>query len=96
LADQPDSLWPALLDEMEAELARDLDPGQSVTWAPPADAGPIPAHLFDRARLVIDAQQRAIAELTGEQESVARHLAALRTVPSGAASGRSVYLDVVG
>ncbi|MET0934141.1 MAG: hypothetical protein ABWX56_10530 [Mycetocola sp.] len=96
MADQPDSIWAALLDEMESDLARNLDPEQSNAWVPPADAGPLPPHLFDRARRVFDAQQRAIAVLTGEQASVARHLAALRTVPSPAASGRSVYLDVVG
>ncbi|SFN41851.1 hypothetical protein [Mycetocola miduiensis] len=96
MADQPDSAWPALLDEMEADLHRSFDPEESLPWTPPADAGPLPEHLFDRARRVYDAQQRAIAALTDEQASVARHLSALRTVPSTAASGRSVYLDVVG
>lgn len=81
---------------MEAELARDLDSEESLSWTPPDDTDPLPAHLFDRARRVFDAQQRAIAVLTDEQASVARHLSALRTVPSAAASGRSVYLDVVG
>ncbi|WP_411720325.1 hypothetical protein [Mycetocola sp.] len=96
MADQPNSIWPALLDEMEADLARNLGFGQSNAWSPPAGAGPLPAHLFGRARRVVDAQQRAIAVLTEEQASVARHLAALRTVPSPGASGQSVYLDVVG
>jgi hypothetical protein len=81
---------------MEADLARGLDPGTAHGWAPPSDAGSIPPSLFERARSVLGAQQRAIARLTSEQEAVAQHLAALQTVPPAGATGQSVYLDVVG
>jgi hypothetical protein len=99
LADQTASIWPELLDAMEADLLRNVDPEESeeaATWSAPADAGPLPPHLLDRARRIVDAQQTAIAVLAEEQASVARHLAALRTVPSPVTAGRSVYLDVVG
>jgi hypothetical protein len=96
LADRPSAEWPTILDEMEADLARALDPGTADGWVPPADAGSIPPHLFERAERVLGAQQRAIARLTSEQEGVAQHLAALRTVPPAGATGQSVYLDVVG
>jgi hypothetical protein len=96
LADHPDSAWSALLDEMEADLTRNFDPEHSGAWVPPAQAGDLPPHLFDRARRVFDAQQRAIAVLTEERATVARHLAALRTVPSTGPADQSVYLDVLG
>jgi hypothetical protein len=80
---------------MEADLTGNPDPGQSGAWSAPAGAGPLPPHLFDRAKRVLDAQQRAIALLTEEQASVGRHLAALKTVPSASAATPSIYLDVV-
>ncbi|MET0859809.1 MAG: hypothetical protein ABW091_02150 [Microbacterium sp.] len=96
MADHPESAWTAILDGMEADLTRKVDLTQSGAWSPPANAGPLPEHLADRARQIVDAQQRAIASLADDHKSVGRHLAALRTVPSTLPEGQSVYLDVIG
>lgn len=92
MADEPDSSWSLLLDEMEADLHQDIE--RIHPWTAPDRADPIPPHLLDRARRIVEAQQTAIAVLADEQSSVARHLGALRTVPTPYSG--SVYLDVVG
>ena len=96
MAEHPDSAWSAILDGMQADLEREIDLAKTGSWSPPANAGPLPAHLADRASRLVDAQQRAIASLVDDHKSVGRHLAALRTVPSTLPAGQSVYLDVVG
>lgn len=96
LADQQLSVWTDILDALEADLARGVDVDQIESWAAPTDAGPIPEELVDRARTVLEAQHRLAAELTLERETVGRHLAALRTVPSVQNTDRSVYLDTLG
>lgn len=88
---------------MEADLAsatsRDQDPGQGQTqepWAEPADLGPLPARLADRADRILRAQHQALIALEHAKEDVAKHLAALDAVPSVRPSLQSVYLDVEG
>lgn len=77
---------------MEADLEKGAE--RTRPWSAPELVDPLPPHLLDRARRVVEAQQNTIAVLAGEQSSVARHLGALRTVPTPHSG--SVYLDVIG
>ena len=96
MAEHVDSSWAAILDRMEADLAGGIELEQANTWVTPSNPGALPEQLVDRARDLVEAQQRAIAALTDEKTTLGRHLTALRTVPSAQPTGQSVYLDVVG
>jgi len=99
--------WDAVLTAMETYLQRaiidDADEPEiggpvigGRVWELPGDIGPLPIELRERAERVLDAQQQGVAELEGRQRTVARHLAALRTVPVSTDGGSSPYLDVTG
>ncbi|MET0990899.1 MAG: hypothetical protein ABWX66_00795 [Lacisediminihabitans sp.] len=104
--------WDAVLTAMETYLQRavvdDVDEPEADepeidepeigarVWALPGDLGPLPVALRERAERVLDAQQQGVAELESRQRTVARHLAALRTVPGSTGGGSSPYLDVTG
>lgn len=91
--------WYEALGELEARLAGLATPGDTAAradWLPPTDAGPIPAELVTRARTLLVAQERVALELNGALANAAKHLTALRSIPSGTARGTSVYLDVTG
>jgi len=94
--------WDAVLSGMERSLeqavAFDSEPTvpDVQAWALPSDIGPLPIELRERAERVLDAQNRGVAGLEGRQRTVARHLAALRTVPASTDGGSSPYLDVTG
>ena len=88
-----------MLAAMEAAAAPDAGETtwESTTpWSPPAELGPMPPELHDRARRLIGTQRAAISRLAEEQRAVGRHLAALRTVPVVTDATQSVYLDVTG
>jgi hypothetical protein len=55
--------------------------------------GPLPFDLGHRARRLLSEQERAISRLAARQGEVARHLAALRTIPSAADTATPAYLD---
>jgi hypothetical protein len=65
-------------------------------WTPPAGIGQIPAELVERARALLAGQRELSAELEVGKNEVARHLAAIRSVPAMRAPSASVYLDVTG
>lgn len=92
--------WPEVLDEMEA-LARDATAGSvdvraKSVWSPPTHLGPIPVELRERAGQVLAAHRDAIDDLQVLHRTAGRHLAAVRSVPSGQRTDQSVYLDVTG
>jgi hypothetical protein len=88
--------WGALLDALDRSLAGDDAPDAPTVWRPPAGLGPLPRELRGRAEALLAAQVKSIAALEFEQNSTARHLAALRTVPSGRDDTRPIYLDTNG
>ncbi|WP_146752007.1 hypothetical protein [Microbacterium sp. SMR1] len=84
--------WSDLLDGLEAELAADTSPAQP--WHAPANLGPIPAHLEDRARAILRAQADRARALHAEQDALRGHLDALDRIPQSQPD--AVYLDVDG
>lgn len=88
--------WVATLDAMET-VARGAGDSSFVpdAWSP-ADLGPIPLDLVDRARRVEQWQKAAMARVQEAKRLAASHLAALKTVPSPRPVAQSVYLDVTG
>lgn len=80
--------WTALLDRLEHDLV-----APSPGWAPART--PLPVELADRARRLLAAQGRRIAELTREQDETRAQLTALRSIPAAPAE-RAAYLDLDG
>ncbi|PJJ73294.1 hypothetical protein CLV46_2880 [Diaminobutyricimonas aerilata] len=85
--------WAEVLDLLEAD-ARDELSAEAADWHPPADLGPLPPELIDRARAVLALQRARAADLAGRRSSVAAELAAVRAVPTDERA--SVYLDTSG
>ena len=109
----PLEAWTTVLDSLEVAIddavAGDLDaddlygadivPETAVLggWTPPADLGPIPAELMERALRINGRQQDAAAQLTGELRTLRRHRSVLGSVQTAIApEEKSVYLDVTG
>jgi hypothetical protein len=88
--------WTRLLDDLERSLATGGASDESTGWRPPSGLSPLPSELRGRAEALLAAQTEAIAALRTEQNSAARHLAALKTVPPGRDGSRPVYLDTNG
>ncbi|MEQ4568259.1 hypothetical protein [Paenarthrobacter sp. CAP02] len=88
--------WSAILDGFEHDIARAVSGGPAGPWAPPTDAGPLPAALAERARRVLDAQADAVAILSRLKHDAGTQLGAIDAVPSGSASDRPLLLDVRG
>ncbi|MFE4197565.1 hypothetical protein ACFRJ9_17005 [Paenarthrobacter sp. NPDC056912] len=88
--------WSAILDSFELDIALAVSGGAVRPWSPPADAGPLPAALEERARRVLDAQTDAMATLARLKHDAGTQLGAIDSVPSGAASDRPLLLDVRG
>ncbi|WP_125614245.1 hypothetical protein [Specibacter cremeus] len=97
------SIWPDILDTLEAEvaLARTLARAQAhavarqtgPAWEPSADPGPLPADLAGRARRIAAAQVEAVASL---REAMGETAARLGQAAPARREARSVYLDVIG
>ena len=87
--------WNALLDELAREITN-AGAHEGGPWRPPADLGPLPAELIERAQELAVAQQNAIAALEHEQTSTRRHLTALRAQPQQRNETGPVYLDASG
>ena len=93
--------WEAVLDRLESDLdaaeAQAGGDGASVEpWAVPVGLGPVPEHLQERA-VALEQRQLAVTPRVEEAKaSAGRHLAAVRSIPTASASGRSLYLDVRG
>jgi hypothetical protein len=100
--------WIEVLDELELTLATAAraagegeDPDASrrnavVLWKAPQGLGPIPNELVERATKLAAAQQEAIRRVSADMRQNRQELAFLEAVPTRAAGGRSVYLDVNG
>ncbi|MEJ1116540.1 hypothetical protein WBN73_19745 [Paenarthrobacter sp. CCNWLY172] len=88
--------WSAVLDGFERDIALAVSGGAVPQWAPPVNAGPLPASLAERARRVLDAQSEAVAILNRVKHDAGTQLGAIDAVPSGAGSDRPLLLDVRG
>lgn len=96
----PVETWARALDALEAQilLGRQLTEGRSPAvpepWSTPADLGPLPAELLDRAGEVHAQQQALLAELPDFIARVRRQLSVTKRVSDATASGRRpVYID---
>lgn len=96
-----DDDWGALLDRLEADAERILaapagavEVHDVIPWAPPST--PLPAHLADRARTVIDRQHAAMARARSELEGLRQHLGAVRRVPAPRPPDAPAYVDIDG
>ena len=102
-----DAAWVQALTDLEMDVATaeamlDSDHlpsvaqvAQMAAWQPPADLGPLPAPLLERAQVLAD-RQRSVAEaITRAMINNRRHLAALDEIHAPPPS-RPVYLDVHG
>jgi hypothetical protein len=90
------------LDVLVAERTLDSDHLPSIAqvaalaaWRPPADLGPLPASLADRARALLDRQLAAAAALARAMTMNRRQLAAL-TALRPVSAARPVFLDIEG
>ncbi|MBO3664609.1 hypothetical protein [Microbacterium stercoris] len=81
--------WTALLDDFERAVQSD----EFAEWRPARH--PLPAELAPRARRILAAQHRRVAELTRERDEAAAHLSALRLVPAAPAE-HPAYIDLAG
>lgn len=90
-AEAPANEWARILDRLEEQLTDSAAP-----WVPPADPGPIPVELIERARWLLADQHAAVEHLEVQQRQTAQHLTAIQSVPESAAVGRPVFLDVTG
>jgi hypothetical protein len=88
--------WSEVLDRLEADIALAVSGGEPETWIPPAETGPLPVELADRARRVLDAQLESMTMLSKVRHDALAHLDALSTVPDPQISARPLFLDVQG
>jgi hypothetical protein len=92
----PLAVWSTILDRFEADIALAVSGGTPEPWTAPADAGPVPAELADRALRVVDAQRETAAILARTRTDAGAHLEALDAVPGSRGSGHALLLDVRG
>jgi hypothetical protein len=92
----PVAVWREILDGFEADIALAVSGGTPESWTPPADVGPVPAELAERALRVADAQRETAAILAKTKADAAAHLEALDAVPGSRYSGHALLLDVRG
>ncbi|GAB3568340.1 hypothetical protein GCM10027405_29960 [Arthrobacter alkaliphilus] len=88
--------WSGILDRLELNIAMAVSGGEPEPWSPPAEAGPLPEELADRAHRILDAQLESMAMLEKARNGARAHLDALSTVPDGQGSVRPLFLDVQG
>ncbi|MGN6242596.1 MAG: hypothetical protein ACTHQ3_02875 [Motilibacteraceae bacterium] len=95
--------WVAALDELELEVDRAeallrghdplAPPLQQPQWVPPQLPGPLPEHLLERARDILDRQLAVSAEIAHTMMGNRRHAAYVRQLGSGARREIPVYVD---
>lgn len=90
----------AAMDNAVIEINRALDDAEDkrpdpAAWTPGAELGPIPEDLADYAFRVNRAQAQALDRLARARLEAGRHLAVLRTLPSGDRAGHRT-LDITG
>jgi hypothetical protein len=92
----PVSVWREILNRFEADIGLAVSGGSPESWTPPADVGPVPPELTERALRVADAQRETAAILAKTKADAAAHLEALDAVPGSRSSGHALLLDVRG
>ena len=92
----PTTVWREILDRFEADIGLAVSGGTPESWTPPADVGPVPPELAERALRVADAQRETAAILAKTKADAAAHLEALDAVPGSRSSGHALLLDVRG
>lgn len=93
--------WESVLDGLEAAVIvgeQTVLTGATLTdltpWEPPADLGPIPAELRDRARELAERQQSVLADLPAAMAKVQRQLDLTHRITEATAERRpAVYID---
>ncbi|MFH5880037.1 hypothetical protein [Arthrobacter sp. NA-172] len=88
--------WSEILNRLETDIAAAFSDGEFVPWSPPADAGPLPLELADRAQRLLDAQLESMTILDKIRGDALAHLDALSTVPGSRNPSRPLILDVQG
>lgn len=88
--------WSEILDRLEDRIAEAFAGGEPTRWHPPAEAGPLPEELVDRARRVLDAQLESMTMLRKVRNDALAHLDAISTVPDTQSAARPLFLDVQG
>lgn len=78
-----------------AHLPAPQDVAQRAAWRPPADLGPLPASLVERAR-ALHARQVDVARRLAEQAAVSRRHLAAADVLRARPPATPVYVDVEG
>ncbi|WP_413451444.1 hypothetical protein AA0Y32_16170 [Georgenia phoenicis] len=94
--------WEAALTELELDVAETeamlagdhVTPAQS-PWAPPADLGPLPEPLLERAQQLAT-RQAEVAQRLSEALVLSRRQARLTEVLKAGGPRRPVYLDAAG
>lgn len=93
--------WTALLDRLELDADRILTatPGTADTaviepWTPPAT--PLPVHLADRARRVVERQRLAMERARTDLDDLRQHLGAVDRIPGTRRPDATAFLDVDG
>ncbi|WP_336857737.1 hypothetical protein [Sinomonas albida] len=82
------------LDDAERRLDAQAAPAVE-RWTPPADLGPLPERLLERAVAVLSRQGKVAERLDEARTAAGRHLAALDAIPARR-QGAALYLDVTG
>jgi hypothetical protein len=93
--------WEEELDRLEADVSaseRLLDerlPQDVAFWTPPADLGPFPAELAERAVALLDRMIQLQQDVPEAMEQIRRQLGATRRVAEATSSVRrtSLYID---
>jgi hypothetical protein len=93
--------WTALLDRLELDADRILAaaPGTADTaviepWTPPST--PLPVHLADRARRVVERQRLAMERARTDLDDLRQHLGAVDRIPGTRRPDAPAFLDVDG
>jgi hypothetical protein len=88
------SAWNAVLDRMETDLAQaEAADASTPSWHPPRGIGSLPPELGERARAILLAQTTTLARMQSEHTTIARHTAAIESIPTRRGGRRPVYLD---
>jgi hypothetical protein len=86
--------WDAVLDRLETDVAHaEAADTPAPAWHPPRGIGSLPPELGDRARAILHAQTEALARMQSEHATIARHTAAIESIPTRRSARRPVYLD---
>lgn len=89
MTDEP-AAWTRLLDAFDRELTAANDAPLEDVETP---AGPPPAEVVERARLILERQRASISGLQAARDNIAREMQAIRRIPTTRADA-PVYLDL--